>query len=308
MAFAADLAAQRRDLAARLGRVGVWTFALDRASASEARAFVAALEEMGFRALWIPEGLGSKEAFAHAATLLAAGRSLVVATGIASIWARDPVAMANGARALEDAFPGRFVLGMGVSHEFSVSHRGHEYRHPYRRMVAYLQAMEEARYGGPNKQGWPPMVLAALGPRMLALAAERTAGAHSYFVPVEHTEFARQTMGPGPLLMPEQAAVLETDPGRARAVARAFMEHYLELPNYANNLRRLGWREEDLAGGGSDRLVDAIVAWGDVEAVRARVRAHLDAGADHVSVQVLTEDPRRLPTPELRELAPALLE
>ncbi|HXF56477.1 MAG TPA: LLM class F420-dependent oxidoreductase [Actinomycetota bacterium] len=308
MAFATDLAAQRKDLAARLGRVGVWTFALDRTSASEAREFVAAVEEMGFRALWIPEGLGSKEAFVHAAVLLAAGRSLVVATGIASIWARDPVAMANGARALEDAFPGRFVLGMGVSHEFSVSRRGHEYRQPYRRMVAYLKAMEEARYTGPNKQGWPPIVLAALGPRMLRLAAERTAGAHPYFVPVEHTEFARRTMGPGPLLLPEQAAVLETDPGRARAVARAFMEHYLELPNYANNLRRLGWKEEDLAGGGSDRLVDAIVAWGDVEAVRARVRAHLDAGADHVSVQVLTEDPRRLPTPELRELAPALVE
>jgi probable F420-dependent oxidoreductase len=307
MAFARDLEAQRRDLAARLGRVGVWTFALDRVSAAEERAFVAELEALGFRALWIPEGLGSKEAFAHATTLLAAGRSVLVATGIASIWARDSVAMANGARLLEDAFPGRFVLGMGVSHESTVARRGHVYRAPYRRMADYLDAMERARYGGPNTEGWPPIVLAALGPRMLALAAERTAGAHPYFVPVEHTELARRTMGEGPLLLPEQAAVLETDPGRARAVARSFMEHYLDLPNYANNLLRLGWSEEDLRGGGSDRLVDAIVAWGDVDAIRARVRAHLEAGADHVSVQVLTEDPRRLPTPELRELAPALL-
>ncbi|HEX9235851.1 MAG TPA: LLM class F420-dependent oxidoreductase [Actinomycetota bacterium] len=299
---------RRRELADAIGRVGVWTFGLDRQRAPAAGEFVREIEALGYRALWIPEGLGSKEVFAHASLLLGAGERIVVATGIASIWARDPVAMANGARALAEAYPGRFVLGIGASHAYSVELRGGRYERPYSRMQAYLDAMEKARYAGPEPDRPAPLVLAALGPKMLRLAADRAAGAHSYFVPVEHTGFAREALGEGPLLLPEQAAVLERDAERARSIARKYMGNYLGLPNYANNLLRLGWKEEDLSEGGTDRLVDAIVAWGDVDALRGRVREHLDAGADHVSVQLLRERSRDLPTEDYRELAAALLE
>jgi probable F420-dependent oxidoreductase len=301
------MAGPRDDLGEALGRVGVWTFALDARPASEAREFVSEMEELGYGALWIPEAVGSKEVFAHAGTLLAAGRSIVVATGIASIWARDPMAMANGSRTLADAYPGRFLLGIGVSHGPAVSKRGHAYERPLRRMREYLQAMDAARYSGPEPAQRVPRVLAALGPKMLGLAAARTDGAHPYFVPVEHTARARAALGGEPLLAPEQAAVLETDAGAARMVARRYMGSYLRLPNYANNLLRLGWADEDLQGGGSDRLVDAIVVWGDEGAIRERVRAHLDAGADHVALQVLDEDPTGLARRQLRDLAPALL-
>lgn len=306
--MAHEQAAHRDGVREAIGRVGVWTFALDRHPVAREREAVAEIETLGFPAVWIPEGLGSKEILSHAALLLEGGSRLVVATGIASIWARDPVAMANGARTLAEAFPGRFVLGIGVSHRTSVDRRGaHRYHRPYTRMRQYLEAMEEAPYPVREAPALPPVMLAALGPRMLRLAAERAAGAHPYFVPVEHTAAAREVLGEGPLLAPEQAVVLETDPSAARAIAREHMGHYLKLENYANNLRRLGYVEEDLAGGGSDRLVDAIVAWGDVDAVRGRVRDHLAAGADHVSVQVLTGDPARVPLEALRELAPALL-
>lgn len=297
-----------RDLAARLGSVGVWTLALERRPIADERRAMTDLEDMGFPTVWIPEGFGSKEVLSHAALLLAASHRAVLATGIASIWARDPVAMANGARTLADAFPGRFVLGLGVSHRTAVDRRGAtRYERPYRRMVAYLDAMEEARYPVRHVPELPPIVLAALGPRMLRLAADRTAGAHPYFVPVEHTASAREVLGPKPFLGPEQAVVLDTDPERARSVGREYMEHYLKLENYARNLIRLGWHRDDLAGGGSNRLVDAILGWGGVEAIRRRVREHLDAGADHVSVQVLVPDPTEMPTAQLRELAPALL-
>jgi probable F420-dependent oxidoreductase len=217
--------------------------------------------------------------------------------------------MANGARALADAYPGRFVLGLGVSHRTSVDRRGaFTYERPFTRMEGYLEAMEAARYPVRDGVEPPPRVLAALGPRMLRLSAQRAAGAHPYFVPVEHTAVARETLGPDPLLAPEQAVVLETDAERARSIAREYMGYYLKLENYARNLIRLGWKEDDISGGGSDRLVDAIVAWGDADAIRKRVGDHLDAGADHVSVQPLTEDPVSIPVPQLRELAPALLE
>ena len=297
-----------RAVASTLGKVGVWSFAFDRNPVAAEQEAVAQIEALGFPALWIPEGLGSKDALAHASLLLAGGREIVVATGIASIWARDPVAMANGARALADAYPGRFVLGLGVSHRTSVDRRGaFTYERPFTRMEGYLEAMEAARYPVRDGVEPPPRVLAALGPRMLRLSAQRAAGAHPYFVPVEHTAVARETLGPDPLLAPEQAVVLETDAERARSIAREYMGYYLKLENYARNLIRLGWTEEDITGA-SDALVDAIVAWGDVEAIRRRVRQHLDAGADHVSVQPLTEDPRVIPIAQLRELAPALLE
>jgi probable F420-dependent oxidoreductase len=298
-----------RELAARLGPVGVWTFALERRPVREEADALAELEALGFPAVWIPEGMGSKEILSHAALLLPATRRVVLATGIASIWARDPVAMATGARTLAEAFPGRFLLGIGVSHRTAVDRRGAlRYERPYDRMVAYLDAMEAARYPVRPIPELPPIVLAALGPRMLRLAAERTAGAHPYFVPVEHTARAREVLGPDPFLGPEQAVVLDEEPGRAREVARGYMSHYLKLENYSRNLLRLGWSEGDLVDGGSDRLVDAIVAWGDAEAIRRRVREHLDAGADHVSVQVLVADPLAMPLAELRELAPTLLD
>ena len=260
------------------------------------------LEQLGYGALWFGEGVGTRESFAQAATLLAWTSRIVVATGISNIYARDPMAMANGARALADAYPDRFLLGVGVSHAPSVAERGHSYASPIETMRTYLDAMDAAPYR-PVAPARPPLrVLAALGPRMLELAAERAWGAHPYFTPVEHTAFARKTLGDGPLLAPEQGFLLNNDPAEARAAARAHMGYYLALDNYRNNLLRLGFSEEDVAGDGSDRLVDAIVAWGDVESVTARVKAHLDAGADHVCVQALGPDPLE----ELRQVAPSL--
>jgi probable F420-dependent oxidoreductase len=297
-----------RELAARLGPVGLWTFALERSGIAEERRALDEIHALGFPVAWIPEGRGSKEILSHAALLLAGTEGIAVATGIASIWARDPVAMATGARTLAEAFPERFVLGIGVSHRTSVDRRGAvRYQRPYERMVDYLDAVEAAPYSVNPPPPLPPVVLAALGPRMLRLAAERTAGAHPYFVPVEHTAAARETLGPEPFLGPEQAVVLDTDAEKARAVAREYMSHYLKLENYSRNLVRFGWSEDDLAGGASDDLVDAIVRWGDADAIRERVRSHLDAGADHVSVQVLAADPAEIPMAQLRELAPALL-
>lgn len=297
-----------RAAARTLGPVGVWTFTLDANPAAAAREAVAELDELGYGAVWIPEGRGSKEVLSHAAVLLDASDRIPVATGIANVWFRDPAAMASGARTLADAHPGRFVLGIGVSHAPTVERRvGVPYERPYSRMVEYLDGMETSKYPAGGAGGGPPLVLAALGPRMLRLAAGRAAGAHPYFVPVEHTARAREILGEDPLLAPEQAVVLETDPLRAREIARAYMGHYLKLPNYAGNLRRLGWSEEDLEGP-SDALVDAIVAWGDEGAVAARVREHRDAGADHVSVQVLLEDPREIPIEGYRHLASALLD
>lgn len=282
-----------REVAARIGRIGVWTFAFDRMQVDDVRRAAARLEELGAGAVWLPESVVSKEVFAHAAIVLAATGRIVVASGIANIWARDAVAMANGARTLGDAFPGRFVLGLGVSHEPAVRRRGSVYERPLARMRAYLDEMDRARYSGPEPTQPVPRVLAALGPRMLRLAAERTAGAHPYFVPPEHTPFARRTLGEGPLLAVEQAVVFEEDATRAREIARAHMAHYLRLENYANDLRRLGWSEGDLAGP-SDRLTDAIVAWGPTERIVERLRGHLAAGADHVCAQALSADTARI--------------
>ena len=290
-----------RAVAERIGRIGVWSFAFDRMTAADARRAAARIEEMGAGALWIPESLVSKELFAHAATLLAATERLPVASGIASIWARDPVAMQNGGRALAEAFPGRFILGLGVSHEPVVTRRGQKYEKPLSRMKEYLEAMDRARYAGPEPAEPAPRLLAALGPRMLRLAAERTAGAHPYFVPVEHTPIARKEIGEGPLLAVEQAVVFETDASAAREIAKAHMAGYLRLENYASNLKRLGWSDADIRGP-SDALVDAIVAWGPSESLVDRVTAHLKSGADHVCVQPLSRDPAQIPLGSLAEL------
>ena len=289
-----------------LGRIGVWTPALGLSPAADARSYARAIEELGFGAVWFPEGLGSKEAMSQSAMLLGWTERIVVAPGIANIYARDPMAMANGARGLAEAYPGRFLLGVGVSHAPNVGIRGGAYGAPIETMRAYLDAMDAAQRRFPAVDT-PPRILAALGPKMLALAAERSLGAHPYFVPVEHTAVARRTMGTGPLLAPEQAVVLATDPEAARRIARLHTRAYLGLDNYRRNLLRLGFAESDLDDGGSDAIVDAIVAWGDAEAVGARAQAHLDAGADHVCVQALGETPAGLRLDHLRELASALL-
>ena len=295
-----------RRLAARLGPYGAWSFALQRLAAAEELPAARQIEELGFPSLWIPESLGSKDALAHAALLLGATARAVIATGIANIHARDPMAMANGARALGDAYPDRFVLGIGVSHAPSVALRGGDYANPLQQMRAYIDAMAAAQYAAPQPSTPVPLLLAALGPRMLELAAERADGGHPYFVPVEHTSVARRHLGAEPCLAVEMTAVLTTDRSAGLAVARAFGRHYLALPNYANNLRRLGWSEEDIANDGSDALLEAVIAVGDVDHIVSRARAHLEAGADHVCVQLREE---RSSDPALaahRELAVAL--
>jgi probable F420-dependent oxidoreductase len=290
----------------RIGRFGVWSFSLSRESASFERAAGAELEDLGFGALWLGEAPWTKEALVHAGILLEGTRRLVVATGIANIWARDAIAAANGANALAEASGGRFLLGLGVSHRPLVEPRGERYGNTLSAMREYLDAMDRVEYDGPLPEA-PPRMLAALRRRMLELAAQRTHGAHTYFVPPEHTARARAVLGPDPVLAPEQAFVLDTGPARARRAAREYMAFYLALPNYLNNLRELGWTDADFADGGSDALVDSIVAWGEREVIVDRVRAHLDAGADHVCVQPVAKTAGEM-MEHLRVLAPALTE
>jgi probable F420-dependent oxidoreductase len=296
-----------RAAASLLGRYGTWSFAMQANPATAAQAAVADLEAMSYGAVWIPESVGSKEIMSHAALLLAGGERIVVATGIANIYARDPMAAANGRRTLAEAYPGRFVLGLGVSHAPSVAARGGTYGGPIATMRAYLDALEAARYAGPEAPVPAPLLLAALGPRMLELSAERTAGAHPYFVPVEHTALARSILGPEPCLAVEMTAVMETDPSEARRIARAFARHYLVLPNYANNLRRLGFSDDDLANDGSDRLIDTVIVWGDAATIAERARQHVAAGADHVCIQLRAASSSDICLAQFRAIAAILL-
>ena len=295
-----------RAAAERLGPVGLWTSKLDMQPTERVRAAVAELEELGWSSLWCWEVFG-REALTNAGLLLAATRRMVLGTGIASIWARDPAAMAAAQRTLAEAYPARFVLGIGVSHGPLVDARGHRYQRPLDKMRAYLDAMDAAPWQGPPLAEEPPRVLAALGPRMLALAAERSAGALTYNATPEATAWARSILGAEPLLAVEQAVVVEDDPAEARRIARGVLAFYMTLPNYLRAWERLGFGPEDLAEGGSDRMVDAVVAWGGPEAIAERVRAHLDAGADHVCLQVLDPDPDGVPMAGWRALAPTLL-
>jgi probable F420-dependent oxidoreductase len=290
----------------QLGPIGIWTRQFEDQPASRAQEAAAELEQLGYGAIWFGEAFG-REVLTNAGLLLAGTRRIVIATGIANIYARDPMTMASGQKTLAEAYPDRFLLGLGVSHIPLVEGRGHRYEKPVPTMRAYLDAMDEAQYRAVPPASKPPRVLAALGPKMLQLAAERADGAHPYNTNPQHTAEARAILGAGPYLCPEQAVVLETDASKAREIARAFLSLYLTLPNYTNNFLRLGFTEKDIDQGGSDRLIDAIIAWGDLEAIHSRIRAHLDAGADHVCVQVLTRDPKALPLPEWRELAQALL-
>ena len=295
-----------RRLAALLGKVGIWSFALQRLAARDEIDAARQFEGLRFPTLWIPESLGSKDVMAHVALLLGGTEKVALATGIANIHARDPMAMANGARALGEAYPGRFVLGIGVSHAPSVQMRGGDYGNPLAQMKAYLDAMDAAQYAAPAPEPPVPIVLAALGPKMIELAAQRADGAHPYFVPVEHTPIARQHLGPDACLATEVTAVLTTDRSAGLDIARAFAKHYLALPNYANNLRRLGWADADIENDGSDRLLEAVVAIGDADAIVQRVNDHLAAGADHVCVQIRAEKSTDSAMGAYRELAAAL--
>lgn len=289
----------------RLGRVGVWIGGMLAVDAEHERAAAGRIEALGYGSLFTGEVVGGKEAFAHQGLLLASTERMVIGTGIANVWARHPATMAGGAATLGDAYPGRFILGIGVSHAPVVEHSGQRYDKPIGHMAGYLDAMD-ASVGMVPRPALPvPRLLAALRPRMLALSRDRSDGAHPYFVPVSHTPIARGILGPDKLLIPEQAVVLSSHPDQARSISRRYMARYLELPNYVNNLMTLGYTDDDLSDGGSDRLVDAIVARGDEAAIARRVQEHLDGGADHVVIQPL--GPLDAVLDQLDELAPALL-
>ena len=271
------------ELRTRLGRIGIWMPPPAWIGADPA-ATAAAIERAGFTSAWIGGGNATPDAFELLRPLLAATQKLIVATGIANIWAWQPARMRADAAALAAEFPGRFILGLGVSHEPLVTSLGHDYVRPHQKMEKFLDELDHPAEHQAHTT-LPPVVLAALGPRMLTLSAERTAGAHPYFTPPEHTKFARSVLGNSPLLVPEQA--LSLAPGAdGLAAGRAYAERYLRMPNYTRNLRRFGFGPDDLAGAGSDRLISAIIPAG-AAAVADRVRAHLDAGADHVLLQPL---------------------
>jgi probable F420-dependent oxidoreductase len=260
----------------RMGRTGIWMPDPARIEA-DGPSVASAVEAIGFGSLWVGGGNAGPDAFDVLRGLLENTTRLVVATGIASIWARPPADMRKGAEELAGRFPGRFILGIGVSHAPVVAGLGQTYDKPYETLVAYLDELGELPC---------PVIVGALGPRMLALSRDRTNGAHPYFTTAEHTKQAREILGPRPLLIPEQAVVLSGDRGQGLAGGRAYAGRYLRLPNYTRNLKRLGFTPADIAGGGSDRLVESIVPHGPRGAMTA-VRAHLDAGADHVVIQPL---------------------
>lgn len=273
-----------------IGKLGVWFF-LDTLSSADGATFLQKLEKLGYPAMWLPEAVG-REPFANIGWLLARTERIVLATGIANVWARDAMTMAAAQKTLAEASGGRFLLGIGVSHAPLVQGvRGHDYRKPLTYMRTYLEAMQRAPFLAVGPPEAPPTVIAAIRPKSLALAGEMAQGSHTYFVPPEHTARARKILGPDKWLCVAQAVILDEDPVRARAAARQYMQTYVPaLPNYTNNLRDLGYGDADFANGCSDRLVDDIVAWGNEEKIAARFRAHLDAGASHVCFLPLRPD------------------
>ncbi|HWT24185.1 MAG TPA: TIGR03620 family F420-dependent LLM class oxidoreductase [Solirubrobacteraceae bacterium] len=273
--------------AADIGRIGIWKRRHDGTDA------VPEIEALGFGALW----LGGSPSLAETRAFLERATSLPVATGILNVWRHEAADVAAGHAALVRDFPGRFLLGIGIGHPEATQ----RYDRPLATMRAFFDGLDAADPPVPREE----RLAAALGPRMLDLAAERSLGTHPYFTPVEHTRFARERVGPDRLVAPEVAVVLEADPATARRKARAYAASYLRLRNYTANLLRFGFTERDLDDGGSDRLIDAVIPHGPVEAVADAVRAHLDAGADHVCVQPLGHGP--LPLDDYRALARALL-
>jgi probable F420-dependent oxidoreductase len=290
----------------RLGPVGVWCGQpLMTSLAAQVRDAARAIEALGYGSIWSGEVLGGKDVFVQAALVLSVTERITFGSGIANLWARHPTTMLGAGATVGDAWPDRFVNGIGVSHSFLVQGSGQDYSKPLEKMRNYLQAMDETSAFMPAVAAPVPRVLAALRPKMLELARDRADGAHPYFVPPSHTPFARGILGPDRLLIPEQAVVLCTDPAEARRVAREHLAVYLTLPNYVNNLNSLGYGDDDLVGGGSDRLVDALVAWGDETAIRTRVQELLDSGADHVALQILAPGLAGV-VQQLTALAPAL--
>jgi probable F420-dependent oxidoreductase len=302
-----DIAADEVDaMRSRLGAVGVFSAHFMGAPVDSEPAAARELEELGYRSLWCGEILGSKDAFSHASVILASTSTLVYGTGIANVWSRHAATMEGGAATVGAAWPGRFVLGVGVSHAALIDPSGQQWNRPLERMRGYLRDMQASRAVAPECPVAVPRLLAALGPRMLELAREQADGAFPYFVPPDYVPGARAILGPDKLLVVEQAAVLATDAGRARTLARTHLSPYLAaFPNYTNNLRRLGYSDADLADGGSDRLVDDLVIWGDEEAIAGRVDQLRGNGADTVLLQLITtslsEELR-----QLRLLAPAV--
>ncbi|HUA94758.1 MAG TPA: LLM class F420-dependent oxidoreductase [Acidimicrobiales bacterium] len=279
-----------------LGPVGVWWSGSWKVDVDPEIDAASELESMGYGAIWSSGGFdrGLSRRFGR---LLESTSHLVVASGIVNVWTSGPQEVAEAVAGLEAEHPGRFLLGLGVSHQVLIE----AYANPYDRMVGYLDALDSSVPTVPRDR----RVLAALRPRMLELAADRSGGAHPYFVPAEHSSRARQILGPDALLCPELTVVLETDASRARERARAFAAGYLAMPNYANNLRWLGYGDADVSGAGSDRLIDAVIAWGDAESIARRVREHHEAGADHVCLQV-TGAGEGFPLEQFRELCSAL--
>ncbi|HEX4215669.1 MAG TPA: LLM class F420-dependent oxidoreductase [Candidatus Dormibacteraeota bacterium] len=274
-----------------IGPIGIWTQWTPWANATMR---AAELEELGFSALWL--GASPPGDLRLAESLIAASQRLIVGTSIVNIWDAGASLVAESYHRIAGEHPGRFVLGLGVSHAPVV---GEAYRRPLRKLSEYLDELDAAT---------PPVpvdgrAIASLGPRSLEIAGSRSLGTLPYLTTPEHTRSAREILGPDALLAPEQKVVLESDPSAARAIARRRLAMYLTLPNYVNNWRRLGFEEADFEQGGSDRLVDAVVAWGTPDAIRARLQEHLDAGADHVAVQVLVEDVTQLPFDQFRALA-----
>jgi len=271
-----------------IGKLGAFVM-IDPFTATEAAELAQRMEARGFGMLWIPEAFGNP--LVKASWLLAQTTAITLGTGIANIYARDALAAKNAQWFLNEQSGGRFVLGLGVSHSPLVEGvRGHTYQKPLGAMREYLTTMAANPYQGPPPAQPPRTVLAALGPKMLALAAELADGAHPYNVTPDHTAQARQIMGPNKLLCPAQFVLLEPDAAEARRIGRATVGRYLGFPNYVNNYRRMGFTDADFDGGPSDRLVDAIIAWGDEAAIRRRIQEHWDAGADHVAVQVVARE------------------
>ncbi|WP_199223848.1 TIGR03620 family F420-dependent LLM class oxidoreductase [Paraconexibacter algicola] len=291
-------------LAERLRVPGVWTFT-DALGAREAADVARRIEALGYSALWHPETVG-REPFSHLAHLAGATDTLLLATGIANLYNRHPGAMKQAAMTLAEQSDGRFLNGIGVSHRPLVEGlRGLSYDKPLTAMRTYLDAMDASPYAGPQPAEPAPVVLAALGPKMLALAAERAAGAHPYFTTPEHTRRAREILGPDKLLCVEQKVILSTDEAAARAAAHQQTERYGALPNYRNNWKRLGYTEEQIAAN-DPAFVDDLIVWGDGGTIRARIDEHYAAGATHVCIQPISLEGR--PTPDLdvlEALAPA---
>lgn len=280
--------------------VGIWSAPLRYGDQGEAAEAAAELEELGFGTLWIPDVGG--RVFDAVGNLLAATRQAVIATGILNLWMHTPADVAASYASLTAAHGDRFLLGIGVSHAPLIDSRDPgRYRRPLQAMTTFLDGLDAAE----APVAADARVLAALGPKMLDLAATRSRGAHPYLTTPEHTRFAREQLGAGPLLAPEQTAILCSERDEAREIGTTWLASYLALPNYANNLLRSGFTTDDIAEV-SDRLFDALIAWGSPEAVIKRIAEHRDAGADHVCVQLLDADPRAFPREEWRRLAAAL--